>query len=253
MEKRSRIFSLNNSKEEKPFQKKEIEEFFTYKNSKSKINFFFKFFVLSNNILIGVFKNEKNNPILNDFSKKKSITIFLKSTIKILVNLTFNFSFLIGLNSIVLKFQKILWKFSDVFNEFLLAKGHVFFKKENKFSKRKKNNPQKFLPQENLQYMRNFKKFSEKKKVLLNKDITQIKCFIINNLGKLTSILDLNINNQLEMIEQVSDHSINAYSNSIKIKNKINYVKNFKKNFNFCDRKTINLSIISFFICKFWD
>ena len=119
MEKRSRIFSLNNSKEEKPFQKKEIEEFFTYKNSKSKINFFFKFFVLSNNILIGVFKNEKNNPILNDFSKKKSIIIFLKSTIKILVNLTFNFSFLIGLNSIVLKFQKILWKFSDVFNEFL--------------------------------------------------------------------------------------------------------------------------------------
>ena len=78
-----------------------------------------------------------------------------------------------------------------------------------------------------------------------------IYLFISNNLGKLTSTLDLNLTAHSELIEQVSDHSIDIQTSSKKIRIKLRSIKNIRKNFTFFENKIFCFIWISFILCYF--
>jgi len=110
------------------------------------------------------------------------------------------------------------------------------------------------LPKEkggNLRLKEKTKNICGKKNYLIKNEIETIRVFISNNLGKLTSFLDLNVNAHLELIEQVSDHSIDVKKSSEKIQLNIRTIKNRRKRFIFFENKIICFTLISFFLCYF--
>ena len=179
------------------------------------------------------------------------LTFFLRSSIKILKNLLLNFfiihKFPISFNET----QKYLYK------SFILSEK--FFRKSRKllpFSETfiSLNSTKISLPKEkggNLRLKEKTKNICGKKNYLIKNEIETIRVFISNNLGKLTSFHDLNVNAHLELIEQVSDHSIDVKKSSEKIQLNIRTIKNRRKRFIFFENKIICFTLISFFLCYF--
>jgi hypothetical protein len=131
-------------------------------------------------------------------------------------------------------------------NKFL-DNGNKFNISQKIFIGEKNSNNKQF--KKKLDYFATLKTTSSKKNFLLETDLKQIRFFISENLGKLTSILDINISRQLESVDQISDHSVCTDRNFDKIKKKLKIHQNIKKKFNFYEGKTVFLSCISFLLC----
>ena len=105
--------------------------------------------------------------------------------------------------------------------------------------------------QDSFKLLKKTHDISIKKNSFLENEIKAIQLFISNNLERLTSSLDLNINAHLELIEQVSDHSIDIQTSSKKIHIKLRSTKNIRKKFTFFENKIFCFIWISFIFCYF--
>ena len=185
------------------------------------------------------------------FSEKKKLNFFLTSFTNVLSDIIFKWKLLNKVDLTVYTLKKFLCNFPLFFEKFFENKKGLLFEKNNLVSKKGKMNRNSLLLNKDFKKTMQIKDSSQKKKFLYQKDITYIKYFISDKLVKLNSILDVNITNQLEMIEQVSDHSVFTESDLIKTKAKIKSIENMKKKFNVIGAKTISCTFVSFFTCIF--
>ena len=151
----------------------------------------------------------------------------------------------------VYKLKKFLWKFPLFFEKFFENKKGLLIEKNHSSLKKDRMDRNSLLINKDFKKIMQIKNSSLKKKFLYQKDINFIKYFISDKLVKLNTILDVNIANQLEIIEQVSDHSVFTEIDLMKTKAKIKSIENMKKRFNLISTKTMGCTFVSFFICKF--
>jgi hypothetical protein len=211
---------------------------------------FLNCFSFSNNVIYTILNPKKFKKIERNTSKKKSLKFFLRYLIKIFTDLSKEFSIFYGFNKIFNQFNKFFYifffnleKFFQMEEESFKSENNPIIKKNLKKSKSKSLN-------RNLECLEKFSGISGKKNFLLAFDLKQINHFISGSLGKLTSNLSLNISQHLEYIEQISDHSIGTEKNLVKIKTRLKFIKNVKKNKILCSEKAIVLAIFSFFLIK---
>lgn len=217
-------------------------------NSNFTLNFLLYCFTLNYKIFFKILKPKIKMKYKTSFLEKKTFNFFLKSIIRIITDFLFNFGLSFRFDSLIFECRKHLYTFSHMSSKFLYN--------ENKFKINQKTLIGKTIGKNNklkkkLDYFSRLKTTSSKNFFLMENDLKQIRFFISENLGKLTSILDINISRQSESVEQISDHSIGMDKNLDKIKKKLNLSKNIKKKFTFFERKTVFLSIISFLLCNY--
>jgi hypothetical protein len=232
------IFSL-------PIEKKDFRQ----KSIPYYLHFFLKFLdktceIIYKDLCIGGGKKFK-------FNKNVSLLFFLRSSLKILKSLLSNFIIFKNFPFFLDECQKYLYKCA-IFSEKFIKKNHIssfFSKKTFSFSTgiitTSKNETR------NFKLLKKTQNIFKKKNSFLENEIEVIQLFISNNLGRLTSSLDLNINAHLELIEQVSDHSIDIQISSKKIHIKLRSIKNIRKNFTFFENKIFCFIWISFIFCYF--
>lgn len=215
------------------------------------LNFIINLCEYTNKVFFLILKKKALAKVL----KKSSFNFFLKSALKVFVDLSlikhshqkFNVNFL--------ELQKIFLKYLDVLGMYMKLKFKFNFNKNDRRIKLTEKISSGGLSKGGYVDSRSLrikKNVNEEKKKLLKNDVEQISHFVLENLGKLTSILDSTTKDHLEYIEQIIDHSISADINSVKIQKKIKNLKKIKQKVIFCDIKILFLTIISFMLCKFF-
>jgi hypothetical protein len=185
------------------------------------------------------------------FNKYIPLLFFLRSSLKILKNLLSNFIIFKKFPIFLDECQKYLFKCSVLSEKFFEKERNSSFFSKKTFSlslgkKEKTKNETR-----NFKLLKKTHDISIKKNSFLENEIKAIQLFISNNLERLTSSLDLNINAHLELIEQVSDHSIDIQTSSKKIHIKLRSTKNIRKKFTFFENKIFCFIWISFIFCYF--
>ena len=184
-------------------------------------------------------------------NQRTPLSLFVRSSLKILKILFLNFFFFQELLISFDKYQKYLFK-CCILSEKFFGKN---LKSPSFSEKYISSNNTKILPAKNkggtLKLTQKTKNIGDKKNYLLKHEIKFIRIFLSNNLGKLTSSLDLNINTHLDLIEQVSDHSINIKRSSDKIQLKIRSIKSTRKKFSLIEIKIFCFTLFAFFLCYF--
>jgi hypothetical protein len=211
---------------------------------------FLNCFSFSNNVIYTSLNPKKFKKIERNTSKKKSLKFFLPYLIKIFTDLSKEFSIFYGFNKIFNQFNKFLYIFFFNLEKFFQMEAESFTSDNNPKIKKKLKKSKSNSSTRNLESIEKFSSISGKKNLLLAFDLKQINHFISESLGKLTSNLSLNISQHLEYIEQISDHSIGTEKNLVKIKTRLNFINNVKKNKILCSEKAIVLAIFSFFLIK---
>lgn len=187
------------------------------------------------------FRINKNVPLL----------FFLRSSLKILKNLLLNFTIFKKFPSFLGECQKYLFKCTMLLEKFFEKNRVSFFFSKKPFSLSTRKIATTINKTRNFKLLKKTHNISKKKNSFLENEIEGIKLFISNNLEKLTSSLELNINAHLELIEQISDHSFDIHTSSKKIHIKLKSIKNVGKKFTFFETKIFCFIWISFIFCYF--
>lgn len=212
------------------------------------LNFIINWWEFTNKVFFLILKKTALAKVL----KKNSFNFFLKSALKVFVDLSLIKDSDRKLDVRFVELQKIFYKYLDVLGMYMELKYKFNFKKnDRKFNLTEKISSEGlsksgYVDNRTLKIKKNV---NEEKNRLLKNEVDQISHFVLENLGKLTSILDSNTKDHLEYIEQVIDHSITADINSVKIQKNL---KKVKQKIIFCDTKILILTIISFMLCKFF-
>jgi hypothetical protein len=185
------------------------------------------------------------------FNKNAPLLFFLRSSLRILKSLLSDIIIFKKVPFFLDECQKYLYKCAMLSEKFFEKNQilSIFSKKTFSLSTGKitttKNETR------NSKLLKKTHNISKKKNSFLESEMEVIYLFISNNLGKLTSTLDLNLTAHSELIEQVSDHSIDIQTSSKKIRIKLRSIKNIRKNFTFFENKIFCFIWISFILCYF--